>query len=111
MRVLFNSSGDDGEDGDDNNDSDGGDGGGGDDNNEDNNSTDGRIYSLKGHVQILSLTSGQHYGVPYIHDYRPQLERFTSTSIDLSTYRRDDYDDDFVSNHNSIWKYYISMYL
>ena len=38
----------------------------------------------------------------YIHDYRPQLERSTSTSIGLSTYRRDDYDDDFVSSQFNV---------
>ena len=88
------------EDGDDNDDSD--DDNGDDDNNEDNNSTDERTYSLKGHIQMLSLTLGQYYGVTYIHDYRSQLERSTSTSISLSTYRRDDYDDDFVPHRNSM---------
>ena len=39
----------------------------------------------------LSLTSAQYYDVRYGYNYRPQLERFTSTSIGLSTYRRDDY--------------------
>ena len=103
MRILSSSTSNDGEDGDDNDDSDGGDGDSGDDdNNEDNNSTDEGTYSLKCHIQMLSLTSGQHYGVTYIHDYRPQLERSMSTSIDLSTYRRDDYDDDFVPHHNSM---------
>jgi len=104
VRVLSSSSSDDGEDGDDNDDSDGGDGDSGDDgNNEGNNSTDEWTYSLEGHMQMLSLKSGQHYGVTYAHDYRPQLERSTSTSISLSTYRRDDYDD-FVPHHNSMWK-------
>ena len=100
MRVLSSSSSDDGEDGDDNDDHDGS--SGDDDNNEGTNSTDEGTYSLKGHIQMLSLTSGQHYGVTYIHDYRPQLERSTSTSIGLSTYRRDDYDDDFVPHRNSM---------
>ena len=96
MRVLSSSSSDDGE-GDDNDDSNGGDGGGvDDDNNEGNNSNGGGTYSLEGHMQMLSLTSSQYYGVTYVHDYRPQLERSTSTSIYLSTYRRDDYDEDFV---------------
>ena len=107
MRVLSSSSSDDGEDGDDNDDSDGGDGGGGgDDNNEGNNSADGGTYgvtySLEGHMQMLSLASGQHYGVTYVHDYISQLDRSTSTSIGLSTYRRDDYDDDFMSHRNSM---------
>ena len=99
MRVLSSSISDDGEDGD-NDDSDGG--SGDDDNNECNNSTDEGTYSLKGHIQMLSLTSDQHYGLTYIHNYRPQLERSTSTSIGLSTYRRDDYDDDFVPHRNSM---------
>ena len=98
MRVLSNSSSDDDEDGDDNDDSDGG--SGDEDNNESNNSTDEGTYSLKGHIQMLSLTLGQHYGVTYIHDYKPQLERSTSTSIGLSTYRRDDYDDNFMPHRN-----------
>jgi len=51
---------------------------------------------------MLSLTSDQHYGVTYVHDYRPQLEKSTSTSIGLSTYRRDEYDDDFVPHRNSM---------
>ena len=55
--------------------------------------------SLEGYMQGLSLTSSQHYGVGYGYVYRPQLERFTNTSIDLSTYRRDDYDD-FVPHRN-----------
>ena len=74
--------------------SDGGDGGGGNDNNKGNNSTDGGTYSLEGHMQMLSLKLGQYYGVTYVHNYKPQLERSTRTSIGLSTYRRDDYDDD-----------------
>ena len=76
VKILSSSTSDDGEDGDDNDDSDDGDGGGGgdDDNNEGNNNTDGRTYSLEGHMQMLSLTSGQYYGVTYAHDYRPQLE-------------------------------------
>ena len=102
MRVLSSSSSNDGEDVDDNDDSDGG--SGDDDNNEGNNSTDGGTYSLERHMQMLSLTSGQHYGVTYVHDYRPQFERYMSTSIGLSTYRRDDYDDDCVPHRNSIWK-------
>ena len=70
MRILSSSSSDDGENGDDNDDSDGDDGGNGDDdNNERNNNTDEGTYSLKGHIQMLSLTSGQHYGVTYVHDY------------------------------------------
>jgi len=102
--VLCSSSSDDGEDGDDNDYNDGGNGDGGDDdNNEGYNSTDGGTYSLEGHMQMLSLTSGQHYGVTYVHDYRPQLERYMSTSISLFTYRRDDYDD-FVLHRNSMWK-------
>ena len=103
MRVLSSSSSDDGEDGDDDDgdSSDGGDGGGGDDdNNEGNNSTNGGTYSLEGHMQMLSLTSCQHYGVTYVYDYKPQLERYMSINIDLSIYRRDDYDDDFVLHHN-----------
>jgi len=56
-------------------------------------SANGETYSLEGHMQMLSLTSGQHYGVTYIYDYRPQLERSTSTNIGLSTYHRDDYDE------------------
>ena len=104
MRVLSSSSSD-GEDGDDNDDSDDSDGGSGDDdNNEDKNSTDEGTYSLKGYIQMLSLTSGQHYVVTYVHDYRPQFKRYMSTNIDLSTYRRDDYDDDFVLHCNSMWK-------
>ena len=64
MRVLSSSSSNDGEDSDDNDDSDGSDGGGGDDdNNEGNNSVDGETYSLEGHMQELSLTSCQDYGV------------------------------------------------
>ena len=106
VRVLSNSSSDDGEDSDDNDDSDGsngGDGGSGDDdNNEGNNSVDGETYSLEGHMQMLSLTSSQQYDVTYVHEYRSQLERSTSTSIGLSTYRRDDYDDDFVPHRNSM---------
>ena len=51
---------------------------------------------------MLCLTLGQHNGVTYVHDYRPQFEKFTSTSIGLSTYRRDDYDDDCVSHRNSM---------
>ena len=82
MRVISSSSSDDGENGDDNDDSDGGDGDGGDDdNNEGNNSADGGTYSLEGHMQMLSLTSSQHYGVTYVHDYKSQLERSTSASI------------------------------
>ena len=100
MRVLSSSSTDDGDDGDDNDDSD--DDYGVDDNNEGNNSADGGTYSLEGHMQMLSLTSGQYYGVTYVHDYRLQLKRFTSTSIGLSTYRRDDYNDDFVPHRNSM---------
>ena len=77
--VLSSSTSDDGEDGDDNDDNDGGNGGGGDDdNNKGNNSADGGIYSFEDHMQILSLTLGQHYGVTYVHNYRPQLERSTS---------------------------------
>ena len=102
MRVLSSSDSDDGDDNDDSDGSDGGDGGGGDDdNNEGNNSADGGTYSLEGHMQMLILTSGQHYGVTYVHDYRSQLDRSMSTSIGLSTYRRDDYDD-FVFHHNSM---------
>ena len=105
MRILSSSSSDDGEDGDDNDGSDGGDGGGGDnDNNEGKNSANRGTYNLESHKQMLSLTLGQCYGVTYVHDYRPQLERSTSTSIGLSTSRRDIYDDDFVSHRNSIWK-------
>ena len=66
------------------------------------NSADGGTYSFEGHMQMLSLTSDQHYGVTYVHDYKPQLEIYMSTSIGLSTYRRDDYDDDFVLHHNSM---------
>ena len=66
------------------------------------NSTDGGTYSLEGRMQMLSLISGQHYGVTYVHDYRSQLERYMSTSIGLSTYRRDDYDDNFVPHRNSM---------
>ena len=103
MRILSKSNSDDGEDGDDNDDNDSSDGGaGGDDNNGVNNSADGGANSLEGHMQGLSLTSGQHYDVTYIYDYRPQLERSTSTSISLSTYRKDDYDDDFVLHRNSM---------
>ena len=105
MRVLSSSSSDDGEDGDDNDDNDDGDGGGvDDDNNEGNNSADEGTYSLEGHMQMLSSKSSQEYGVTYVHDYRPQLERSTCTSIGLSTYCRDDYDDDFVPHLNLIWK-------
>ena len=86
-------------------------GGGDDDNNEGNISTNGGTYSLERHMQVLSLTSGQHYGVTYVHDYRPQLERYMSTSISLSTYRRDDYDDDFVFIAIQCGNNYISMYL
>ena len=100
MRVLSSSNSDDSEDGNDNDDSDGSDGGGGDDNNEGNNSADRGTYSLESHMQMLSLTSGQHYGVTYVYDYRPQLERFTSTNIGLSTYRIDDYDNDFMPHRN-----------
>ena len=77
VRILSSSSSDDGEDGDDNDDNDGS--GGDDDNNEGNNSADRGTYSLEGHMQMLSLTSGQHYDVTYVYDYRPQLERCTST--------------------------------
>jgi len=42
--------------------------------------------------------------VGYGYDYRPQRERSMSTSIDLSIYRENDYDDDFVSHRNSMWK-------
>jgi len=102
VRILSSSTSDGGEDGDDNDDNDGGDDGGGDDDhNEGNNSADEGTYSLKGHMQMLSLTSGQHYGVTYVHNYRPQLERYMSTSIGLSTYRID-YDDDFVLHRNSM---------
>ena len=59
---------------------------------------------------MLSLKSGQHYGVTYVHDYRPQLERFTSTSIGLSTYHKDDYDD-FVLIAVQCENNYIIMYL
>ena len=52
-------------------------------------------------MQGLSLASRQHYGVRYVHDYRSPLERFMSASIGLSTYRRDDYDNDFMSHRNS----------
>jgi len=88
------SSSNDGEDGDDNDDGDGS--GSDDDNNRGNNCVDGGIYSLEGHIQGLSL-SDQYYGVRYGYDYRPQLKRSMSTSIGLSTFHRDDYDDDFVS--------------
>ena len=44
---------------------------------------------------------GQHYGVTYVYDYRPQLERSMSIIISSSTYRRDDYDD-FVPPRNSM---------
>ena len=102
MRILSSSSSDDGEDGDDNDDSDGDDDDSGDDNNnEGNNSTDEETYSLKGYIQMLSLTSNQHYGVTYIHDYILQLKRSTSNSINLSTYPRDDYDD-FLLHSNSM---------
>ena len=105
MRVLSSSSSEDGDDNDDSDSNDGGNGGGGDDdNNGDNNNVGGGTYSLEGHMQGLSLTSGQDYGVRYVHDYRPQLERYTSTSIGLSTYRRDNYDNDFVPHRNSMWK-------
>ena len=104
--FLSSSSSDDGED--DNDDCDGNDGGNGgggdDDNNGGNNSANGGSYSLEGHMQLLSLTSGQDYCVRYVHDYRPQLERSTSTNINLSTYYRD-YDDDFVPHRNSMWKW------
>ena len=88
MRVLSSSNSDDGEDGDDNDNrdsSDSGDGGDGDDNNGGNNSAYRETYSLKGHMQGLSLTSAQHYDVGYIYDYRPQLERFTKRSTSTST--------------------------
>ena len=97
MKVLSSSSSDDGDDNDDGKDSDGD-----DDNIGGNNSTDGETYNFEGHMQGLSLISSQHYGVTYVHDYIPQLERSTSTSIGLSTYSRDDYDDDFVSHRNSM---------
>ena len=61
MRILSSSSSDDGEVGFDNDDNDGG-----DDNDESNNSADGGTYSLEGHMQMLSLTSGQYYGVTYV---------------------------------------------
>ena len=51
-------------------------------------------------MQRLSLTSCQYYGVGYIYDYRAQLERSTSTSTGLSTYSRDDYDDDFMHRNS-----------
>ena len=44
-------------------------------------------------MQGSNLTSDQYYGVGYGYDYIPQRERFTSTSISLSTYRGDDYND------------------
>ena len=63
VRVLSNSSSNDGEDGNDNDDDDGNDDGNGsggdDDNNGGNNSVDGGTYRLEGHMQGLSLTSGQ----------------------------------------------------
>ena len=59
--------------------------GGDDDNSESNNSADGGTYSFEGHMQMLSLTSSQHYDMTYVHEYRPQLERYMSTSIRLST--------------------------
>ena len=105
VRVLSNSSSDDSENGDDNDDgddSDVGDGSGGNDNNGGNNSDDRGTYSLESHTQGLSLTSNQHYGVGYGYDYRPQLERSTSISIGLSTYRKDYYD--FMPHRNSMWK-------
>ena len=59
-------------------------------------------YSLECHMQGLDLTSCQHYGVRYGCGHRPQLERSASTSTSFSTYRRDNYDDDFVPHHNSM---------
>jgi len=53
-------------------------------------------------MQILYLTSCQHYNVGYDYDHRPQLERSASTSISFSAYHSDNYDDDFVSHCNSM---------
>ena len=52
-------------------------GDGSDNNNGGNNNVDGRTYSLEGHIQGLSLTSSQHYGVEYGYDHKSQLERST----------------------------------
>jgi len=102
VRVLSNPSSDGGEDGGDNDDGDSSDGG--DDNNGGNNSVDGGTYNLEGHIQELILTSDQHYCVGYDYDYRPQLEKFMSTSTGLSAYRENDYDNDFVPHRNLLWK-------
>ena len=97
VRVLSSSNSDDGEYSDDDYD-----GGGVNDNNGGNNNVDGGTYSLECHIQELSLTSSQHYGVGYGYSHRPQLERSASTGTDFSTFHRDDANDDFVPHRNSI---------
>ena len=74
VRVLFSSNSGDGEDGDDDYD-------GGGDNNGGNNGADRETYNLEGHMQVLNLTSSQHYGLGYGYDHIPQLDRSSSTIL------------------------------
>jgi len=126
VRVLSSSSCDDGEDDNDGDDSDSDDAD--DDNNGGNNGAYGGTYGVGGsqrvcrQIQMIitqDLNSSDDYSSGYDNYSRSylsleshmlgltsgqQLERSTNTSTGFSTYCRNNYDDDFVSHRNSMWK-------